>query len=372
MKKIVGIIAAVAMAASVFAVDFTAGARVEGDLFSYNGNTKTISALSLSQVNQDYHKPFNFTVSGDRAGATVKIKTVSRATGDNSTYNIWFKPFDAVKVEFGSVSLAMHTETMGWYRRILNYDTWGYKASATFGGATVTLGLIPSGMWLKTGAKQEAYDAAYKAKYDDEYAKYIKANAADPDNPDQAEKNAADAHAKPLAVTAGDAAKNAAKDLVIAETNLAVEYNADFGNIMAMADFSDNFDTIKVAGGYKGSFDSISFFVDYMFTKATGGNKNNIAADFKFAQDAITFEAYTNVTLASKTALQLVSRFSYAFDAFNSYLEFDSGNILADKFDATIKADVSGNLGALAWEVAAQYAIAGKKFSVPFNVAISF
>ena len=150
MKKIVGIIAAVAMAASVFAVDFSAGARVEGDLFSYNGTSKTLSALTLTQKNEDYHKPFNFSISGDRAGATVKINTNARATTKNSTYNIWFKPFDAVKVEFGSVALAMHTETMGWYRRILNYDTWGYKAAATFGDATVTLGLIPAadGAWV--------------------------------------------------------------------------------------------------------------------------------------------------------------------------------------------------------------------------------
>jgi hypothetical protein len=314
MKKIVGIIAAVAMAASVFAVDFTAGARVEGDLFSYNGNTKTISALSLSQVNQDYHKPFNFTVSGDRAGATVKIKTVSRATGDNSTYNIWFKPFDAVKVEFGSVSLAMHTETMGWYRRILNYDTWGYKAAATFGGATVTLALIPTGSWF---TKADGVDA------------------------------------------------------VIGETNIAVEYNADFGNLMAMADFSNSFDTIKVAAGYKGSFGAISFFVDYMFTKAAA-NSNNITADFKYAQDAITFEAYTNIGIANSTSAQVVARFSYAFDTFNSYLEFDSGDVLADPFNATIKADISGNLGAMAWEVAAQYAIGSKTFSIPFNVAVAF
>ena len=364
MKKIVGIIAAVAMAASVFAVDFSAGARVEGDLFSYDGASKTFSALTLSQTNEDYHKPFNFSVSGDRAGATVKIKTNGKATTDNSTYNIWFKPFDAVKVEFGSVSLAMHTETMGWYRRILNYDTWGYKASATFGGATVTLGLIPAGTWLTTkGGKKAAYDAAYKKAYD----KYIEDNAADKENPTAAEKTAADA----AGVLAGNAARDAAKDLIVAETNLAVEYNADFGNIMAMVDFTDTFDTIKFAAGYKGSFDAFSFFVDYMFTKS-GTNQNNITADIKYAQDAITFEAYTNVTLASKTAVQLVSRFSYAFDAFNSYLEFDSGNILANKFDATIKADVSGNLGALAWEVAAQYAIGAKKFSVPFNVAISF
>jgi hypothetical protein len=314
MKKIVAIITTKAMATSVFAVDFTAGARVEGDLFSYNGNTKTISALSLSQVNQDYHKPFNFTVSGDRAGATVKIKTVSRATGDNSTYNIWFKPFDAVKVEFGSVSLAMHTETMGWYRRILNYDTWGYKAAATFGGATVTLALIPTGSWF---TKADGVDA------------------------------------------------------VIGETNIAVEYNADFGNLMAMADFSNSFDTIKVAAGYKGSFGAISFFVDYMFTKAAA-NSNNITADFKYAQDAITFEAYTNIGIANSTSAQVVARFSYAFDTFNSYLEFDSGDVLADPFNATIKADISGNLGAMAWEVAAQYAIGSKTFSIPFNVAVAF
>ena len=344
MKKIVGIIAAVAMAASVFAVEFSAGARIEGDLFSYDGNSKTITLLSSKVNNQDYHKPFNFSVSGDRAGATVKISEKSltsiisgvavthdaitgdpvvATTADNkglyeyTTYNIWFKPFDAVKVEFGNVSLAMHTETMGWYRRILNYDAWGFKAAATFGAATVTVGLVP-------GSQGAAW--------------FTKANGV---------------------------------DAAIAETNLAFEYNADFGNIMAMADFSDSFDTIKFAAGYKGSFGAVSFFADYMFTKAAT-NKNNITADVKYAQDAITFEAYTNIGLAANTSVQLVSRFSYAFDSLNTYLEFDCGDLLADPFDAGITGSVSGNLGAMAWEVQAKYGIKSKTFSVPFNVAVSF
>ena len=36
MKKIVGIIAALAMAGAVFAVDFSAGGRLGGSLFNYN------------------------------------------------------------------------------------------------------------------------------------------------------------------------------------------------------------------------------------------------------------------------------------------------------------------------------------------------
>ena len=322
MKKIVGIIAAVAMAASVFAVDFSAGARLEGNIFKYDGGTKAISGLNIAVNNQDYHKPFTFNLSTDNVGATVKIaekglnKTGDESTYESTTYRIWFKPFDAVKIELGKIDLAMHTESMGWYRRILNYDSWGYKVGIAAGDATIYVSLVPG------------YNKMFFSKPD-------------------------------------------SGDFSLAELNFAVDYNADFGNIMAMADFSDTFDTIKVAAGYKGTFGAISFFVDYMFTKAAT-NSNNITADFKYAQDAITFEAYTNVGIANSTSMALVARGTYQFDAFKTYLEFDCGNILADSFAAKIELGFEGNMGALGWEVKPAFNIGSNNFAVPFAVNVAF
>lgn len=341
MKKIVGIIAAVAMAASVFAVDFTAGVRMEGDLFTYQDGKMT--ALSLTNNNEDYHKPFAFSVTSDRAGASLKINEKKSDAPAITKMNIWFKPFDAVKVEFGNVAEAMNTETMGYWRRIKNYDTWGFKATAEVDALTVSLGILP-------GAKSTPWFA-------------------------NKDTNAAAAYAAAIAdgktVAEAEAAADAAKTTV-AQTVVYAAYNAgDAGTISAMASFENTFDNIDIAAGYKNTFGDVAVFADYMFSKGAT-NTNYIDADVKYSADGLTAEAYTKVTLASKTSVQLVSRVSKGFDGLNTFVEFDAGNILADTFDAKITGSVGGSVSAMGWEVQAVYEIAAKKFSVPFNVAVAF
>ena len=128
MKKIVGILAAAAvLATSVFAADVSAGVRLEGSLFNWNGSTA--SALSLKHNNQYYHAPIAFSVSGEKAGGTLKLTDQDRgnaasatvaadkdATVKTSAWQIWLKPVDAVKLTFGCYKNTLNQESIGWYR----------------------------------------------------------------------------------------------------------------------------------------------------------------------------------------------------------------------------------------------------------------
>ena len=130
MKKIVGIIAAVAMAASVFAVDFSAGVRLQGSLFGYD-DAKNVTILEEHMENQFYQKPISFAVSSDKAGGTLKLSSVKGGADAVTTdaWSIWFKPVDALKITVGQWSTNLNQEHIGWCNTDSGVDTQGYALS---------------------------------------------------------------------------------------------------------------------------------------------------------------------------------------------------------------------------------------------------
>ena len=93
MKKIVGILAAAAVAASAFAADVSAGVRLNGSLFNYNAAQKKMGALSLGHENQNYHLPISFSVSDENAGATLLLRTINtdeKNSVEAARWQIWF------------------------------------------------------------------------------------------------------------------------------------------------------------------------------------------------------------------------------------------------------------------------------------------
>ena len=77
MKKIVGILAAAAIATSVFAADVSAKVQLEGNLFKFNAD-KSISAFDIGKPSaQTWNPIFDLAVSNDKAGAKFRV-----ATGD--------------------------------------------------------------------------------------------------------------------------------------------------------------------------------------------------------------------------------------------------------------------------------------------------
>ena len=118
MKKIVGILAAAAVAVSAFAVDFSAGMQLKGELFKYDGATKGLSAMTLNSNNSKDDKPFIFSLSSDRVGGQLKIFHDGTGTFKDAAYQIWFKPFDFLKVDLGNFGWSMNTETITYLQLV--------------------------------------------------------------------------------------------------------------------------------------------------------------------------------------------------------------------------------------------------------------
>ena len=223
MKKIVGILAAAAvLATSVFAADVSAKVKLDGKLINYDG-TKEKDGFSaiMSQHNTDesWNPVINMSVSGDNYGASVGIYVgawdATKMGGWNHGYglgarewNIWFKPIDVLKIQVGRINESANQESIDYDTRLWNYDTdWGYKLDFNFSGFEFNVG-------FHQGQGEYWFSQA--------------ANG--------------DAVIKGLSVFAG--------------------YSADFGRIIAFADFKNTFLDITAGLGYSNTFGDIRIFAD--------------------------------------------------------------------------------------------------------------
>jgi hypothetical protein len=340
---------------------------LKGNLFQYD-EADGARALNLNTSNSKDDKPFVFSVSGDRAGGQLKLFTSEGKTAndavefDAQALNIWFKPFDAVRIDLGNTDFGLNCEQITWWKgKLFGTDDWGFKA--TYSADAIEVALFLS-------AKNTSwFDSGRKAAYDAAYADWIENNAANKDDPTDAEKALATA----AAVTARDNAKAA-----LAEMALKFGYNADFGNISLIFDATNTFKTLKFGAGYKGSFGSSTVFTDVLFTKADAANALGFDVDYKYSADGITAEIYgavkaDNISNFSDTLkIPVYFKGAYALDAGTVYLKFLDDNIKADSFAAEIELGYDGNLGAIAYNVAANYNTGSKAFAVPFWVRLSF
>ena len=368
MKKIVGILAAAAVAASAFAADLSAGVRLAGDLFNYNGTTGAVQALKLNNENQPWQAPLTLSISSDRAGGTFKFWDGTSNAFETGKWAIWFKPTDTLKVNLGTIDKSMNVETIDWGGRLINYDSFGASLDVNVDAFSMTLSVVPgNGAYWFTDGKKERADAAQEA-----YDAWIKKFATDPDNPTAAEKASAQA-AYDYVI------ENAAAKSAVAEFNFYAQYAADFGTISAMFDAKDTFETLAFGAGYKNTFDPVTIFVDAAFYK---GATNGIGADFDivFAQDALNIQAYvqwkaTDVSNIGKDSMTLLTlaKLSYALDKGTVYLYFKDANLMASDFGCTIKPGFTSSVGIMDYEIAAQFDIAKKvNISVPVNFKVNF
>ncbi len=324
MKKIVGILAAAAVAASAFAADLSAGVRLAGDLFNYDGATGDVKALMLKNENQFWHAPLTLTISSDRAGGTFKFTDGTSNAFTTGKWAIWFKPFDVLKVNLGTIDKSMNVETIDYGGRLINYDKWGASLDVNVDAFSMTLSFVND-----------------KGTY-----WFSKPNGG---------------------------------DVSVGQLNFYAQYAADFGTISAMFDATDKFNTLKFGVGYKNTFDPVTIFVDGAFYK---GTTNGIGADFDivFAQDALNIQAYakwtaddiTNINMSTMTLLAL-AKFSYTLDKGTVYLYFKDADILSSSFGCIIKPGFTGSVGIMNYEIAAQFDIASSvKISVPVNFKVNF
>ena len=337
MKKIVGILAAAAvLATSVFAADVSAKVKLTGDLFSYTKASK--SAIKLdNHKSHNWEPDLSLSVSGDQAGAKIDFKTMNEwgsGEGETSTnWNIWFKPLDILKVNVGSVDVALNKETIDWSSVTGVAGAGGY-------GFEFSQDAIFFGAYLDQGWNKPWFTADNK----------------------------------------------------IAKTAAKFAYSADFGAISAMFIYDGTADTIEAGAGYANSslVDGLSFFVDAKFVKAAS---NSVVADafVNYASGAFGIKAYVSPTInlgagEALAGLNWKVRLDYKLDSVGLYVVAKCDNMtkaggeVADngwaKNPVVIKPAVTGNCGSMAWEVAAEAKIAtGEAFkedNFHLNVPVSF
>ena len=377
MKKIVGILLAGAMVFSAFAADLTGGVRLAGELFSYNGTSEEVKALMLKNENQFWNAPLTLSISSDRAGGTFKMCDADSDTMKSGKWAIWFKPMDMLKVNLGTIDKSMNTESITYGNRVLNYDSFGASLDVNVDAFSATLSVVPGkGSYWFANSKANVNAAGKAAREAAE--KELKGDKWDETYDTTAKKEQWYADNKAALDDAEAAGKKAAENS-FAELNLYAQYAADFGTISAMLDFSENFDKISIAAGYKNTFGDITMFADAAVYLVKNANTFAVDADVVYAKDALNAQAYVKFTAPfegikkSTIGLVTLAKVSYNMGAFTPYLQFEDSNIMADDFACKIKPGVTGSVGIMNYEVAVQFDIADKvNVAVPVNFAVNF
>ena len=422
MKKIVGILAAAAvLATSVFAADVSAKVKLDGNLLNVDG-TKEKDGLSAVMIkhntDESWYPVLSMAVSGDNYGASVgfyignwdygNVKIDDKEyplnwQGWNHGYGvglkewkIWFKPIDVLKFNIGRIDASLNTDSIDNDTRVYNYDEWGYQAELAINAFTLNLGfhMDQGESWLW----QEAVEVK-------------------------------DANGNTLTDAAGN--KITEGKTHVRGLGLKAAYAADFGTIIALADFKDTFETIFVGAGYNNQFGDLRLFADAGFKTAKNykikglknqwGNKLTVKGadgkdkdvevtlkdaffvggdvDVKYNKDAFGVEAYAkfemllsykdrvadfNTEKENGTALFFKTKLTYAFDPCTVYFYFKDTNLLSSTFASTIKLGANGSVGSATWDVCGQIETgkggkfnaleAGNKvnFSIPVSFAVAF
>ena len=129
MKKIVMGIAAVAMAASMFAADVSG--RVKMDTKVFETKSKTVISRPASMGWDEDNTFLKFAASTENSGAELWLQGEK---ADFAQYSIWFKPVDALKVTIGDIFIQDGVRgTFGWW----DYSVWYKHKNAVLVNANV-------------------------------------------------------------------------------------------------------------------------------------------------------------------------------------------------------------------------------------------
>ena len=141
MKKIVAGLAALAMAASVFAVDVASMIQIDGDLMNYGSKTFKFLMAKEYDPSGDSDYLWKLSASGDKSGAEIWSWTIN---GSVSSKKVWFKPADWLKVTVGNVGgQSVANPQFGWWAQTANNYAYGYQAELTFGAFSSKIALEP-------------------------------------------------------------------------------------------------------------------------------------------------------------------------------------------------------------------------------------
>ena len=321
MKKIVGILAAAAIATSVFAADVAATAKVKSTLF--NSKDGAISLLGAIENNQTagHITLFTLSTSTDNAGGTVKY------WGDNADskvvfggYTVWYKPTDNIKLSYKENALELFGDKYnGWYAHDVAKHGGGYGLQFAADALTLDFAL---------------QDAPFVKKAKD-----------------------------------GDAE--------IGQLGAKLSYSADFGSLAFLFAANNTFKAFDVGAGFSGNFGDVGVVFN-------AGAKIDTKADTKViginpsaggSIDALSWAIDVPVTLniGGDTAVGTNAKVAYALDPVTVTGYFEDGDFLAKgDFAATIGAKLNGSVGAASWEINCSYKTADKEFNVGLETGIGF
>ena len=318
MKKIVGILAAAAIATSVFAADVSATAKLSSSLLKSNdGALDALTTLNNAQT-ADYATLFNLAVSSDNAGGGVKYWDGGDKGVVSGAYNVWFKPTDAIKLSFKENGLGLFGQKYkGYYAHEVAKSAAGYGFQ--FVADAVTLDIV-----LQDGF-----------------------------------------YAKPKS---GDA--------TIGQLGAKLGYNADFGSVAFLFSAQDTFKTFHIGAGYSGNVGDIGVVFNAGAIIADNTTVG-LTASAGGSVDALSWaiDIPVDIILGDKTTTKVgtLAKVTYALDAFKLAPYFEDEDFLAEgDFAAKIGCEITGNVGAASWKVDPHFTTKDKVFEVGFETSIGF
>ena len=368
MKKIVGIVAAAAIATSVFAADIASATKISGSLFGYDAN-KNFTMFTERNDSHDYANPnFTMSISDDRAGATVKITTNNYGGSDEkpvlTTQTIWFKPVDALKLTVGNYDIALNKEQIDWTESATGLGGNGFLATVSVDAFTLDLGLEANEKnWFSKadGADPALTPFFVKAAY-----------AADFGNIGGFAK---------ITYTPGKAATAAVAGKTVYyldTTDGSVKSKVE--GAVAAAPAVDASTEILFGAGYRNNFNGVDAFLNVVgdMNKKLDWIRPELFVSGK--ADALGYQLfaapkiYTNSDLKKDAECELLAKVTYALDGgITPYAYFKDANLLAKDFAATVKVGATGSVGLMGWNCWVQLDVADKTgFSVPFELTVSF
>ena len=413
--------AGIAMAAEV-----SAGVRLTVDALNVDtSKTGGVTALTIDNDNQFWHVPITFSVSGEKAGATLKLTDGNGDVANTGRWNIWFKPVEAIKFDVGCWNNKLNEDQISWSatKSVIGNDGAVGNFAITLApveGFEFNASFTPgSGAWFKDKRAVFVANHALKDSYGDVAANEAY-NEAKKAGADEATATAAANAAKTAATAALTAAggwddfykgltaaekktlneayenyiddKYSDADAAIAQLGFMAKYTADFGTIGAMFKAEDSFKALTFGGSFAGSFDPASFFVNVLGMTGKKGGTGSDKDDMEFktlrvegfgkvALDPLTVKLWVPFQLnvkekdKAKTDLGATVRLDYVIGDYTLFLETGAGDFICDKaaLDYKIKPGVIVNVGECNIEAAVEAHVKENfSFSVPVAFKVSF
>ncbi len=306
MKKIVGIIAALAMAGAVFAVDIASMIHGWTDLLSMDLATDGAKPAFLG-VRDPFDRQYawystgiKFSVAADKCGGSFEV---NHRDAEVMSVNAYVKPTDAVKIAVGKIGLATNAETID-YTKLRAFDDGkeGWAIDLTpVDGLTINTMLVTGNArgwgWAFWGQNGK-----------------------------------------------------------IGETGIKIGYSADFGSVFALVDYADP--VTDISAGYSGNFGGVGIFADFAYTMKENDNSLGVDLFVDGHADAFGYKVYVKFARGLDTEVnQLCAKFrgSFALDFGNAYLRVVTVNALADDFPIQVQPGLEFNIGAASLDVGFQF-----------------